>query len=89
MRPLQELLKWHPILSSTGFFLAGTAGTRVLIYVSKQMPPLPKNAGFFTAWAYRVMKGASGLDPNKSLLDPSILKAAGVSDDTIKQARKS
>jgi hypothetical protein len=47
--------------------LSGGVATRILVYVSKKMPPLPAKAGFWQTWMYALVSGASGLDPNATL----------------------
>ncbi len=55
---------------ASGFFLGGSA-TRLLVYVSSQMPPLPANSGWWTQFIYKLVKGASGLDPSAVVLPPA------------------
>lgn len=78
MTEIQSLLYYHPIVSSVITFMLGSGGTRALIYISKKMPPLPDKAGWWEQFFYSIVKGASGLDPNKALVSMNLLKSAGV-----------
>lgn len=74
MTEIQSLLYYHPIVSSVITFVLGSGGTRALIYISKKMPPLPSNSGWWAQFFYSIMKGASGLDPNATLLPANTIK---------------
>lgn len=67
---LAELYKWHPMLASAITFVLGGGGIRVVIYVAKKLPPLPKNAGWWAQFGYALVQGLSGLDPNASIVPP-------------------
>ena len=74
---VHHLLLWG-LLSG---FVSGTGLTRALIYLSKKLPPLPKNAGFWAQFLYNVVSGASGLDPNASIISPgAVSKIMGAHD---------
>lgn len=53
---------------------SGGAATRFLVYVSSQMPPLPSGAGWWVQFFYKLVKGASGLDPSSTILSPKDIK---------------
>ena len=61
----------HYIATRAGTFIAGGGCVRFLVYVSAKMPPLPSNSGFWTTWAYRLIKGTSGLDPSATVTPPA------------------
>jgi len=48
-------------------FVTGGGVQRALVYVSKVMPPLPANAGWWAQFCYWLVKGVSGLDPNSTI----------------------
>ena len=57
------------ITSITSFFTGGGM-VRTLTYVSKRLPPLPKDAGWWAQLAYSLVGGTSGLDPNSTITPP-------------------
>ena len=59
-------------------FLTGGGASRVLIYVSKSLAPLPPNAGWWAQTFYSLVKNLSGLDPNSAIVSQSTLKAMGL-----------
>jgi hypothetical protein len=62
-------------------FISGGGLVRVAIYVSKNLAPLPKDAGWWATTFYNLVKGASGLDPNSSVIPQhamQVLKDTGV-----------
>ena len=61
----------HYISTRIGAFIAGGGAGRVALYVSKSLAPLPANAGWWKTTAYNILKGASGLDPNATVVPPS------------------
>lgn len=65
-----EFREWHLIVTGITSFVIGGGGVRFLIYVSKNMPALPKDAGWWTQFIYSLMKGASGLDPSAAIIPP-------------------
>lgn len=71
----------HIGVALVSFFLGG-GGVRVLIYISKNLAPLPKDAGFWMTSFYNCVKGLSGLDPNSAIVSQSTLKAMGLPTPT-------
>lgn len=65
-------------LNLIGGILLGGGGARFLIYLAKQLPALPPNASFFATFAYNIVKGASGLDPNSRILTPAMMQSLPV-----------
>jgi hypothetical protein len=63
-RVAQETLMHHSAALWQLIVAAGSGGgaLRALNYISKQMPPLPPNAGWWKSFFYSLMKGASGHD---------------------------
>lgn len=51
--------------------IAGGGGIRFLVYVSKALPALPKDAGWWQQLFYNLIKGASGLDPSATIQAPN------------------
>jgi hypothetical protein len=49
-------------------FLTGGGAVRLMLYISKAMPKLPPNAGWWTQFLYAIVKGASGLDPSATIV---------------------
>ena len=73
------------LLSVLASFISGTGLTRVLIYIAQRMPPLPKDAGFWAQFAYNILHGASGLDPNATFIPAgAVSKIMGVPADPAK-----
>jgi hypothetical protein len=58
--------------------LTGAGVVRTLVYVSKNLAPLPPNAGWWATTAYNLVKGLSGLDPNSTILSQGTLAAMGL-----------
>jgi hypothetical protein len=58
------------IYTALASFVSGGGVIRFLIYVSSNMPPLPKNAGWWTQLVYSLVKGTSGLDPSAAIVPP-------------------
>lgn len=59
------------IWTAIGAFVGGGVVQRFAVFVSKALPPLPPNAGFWAQWGYAIVKGVSGLDPNAQIVPPS------------------
>lgn len=56
-------------------FLTGGGLSRLLIYIAKNLAPLPKDAGFWATTLYQCVKGLSGLDPNASIIPQHAMEA--------------
>lgn len=63
----------HIGLALSGIIFGG-GGVRFLIYVAKKLPPLGKDAGWWAQFAYNLVQGLSGLDPNSAIVTQSQLK---------------
>lgn len=57
--------------------VTGGGGLRFLVYVSKNLPPLPANSGWWTQFFYAMVKGGSGLDPNSVIVPADAMRDAG------------
>ena len=55
--------------------ITGGGGVRFLVYISKAMPPLSANAGWWSQFLYNLLKNTSGLDPNAAILSQNTVKA--------------
>lgn len=62
---------WLAIWSAIVAFLGGGTVQRILVFISKTMPPIPDRAGFWAKWAYSTMKALSGLDPSAKIVLPT------------------
>lgn len=47
-------------------FVSGGGIVRLAAYVSKALPPLPPNAGWWANFFYNLLKHATGIDPNSA-----------------------
>lgn len=48
---------------------------RFFAYLAKALPPLGANAGWFSTFAYNLLKNATGIDPNSTTLSPTAMSA--------------
>lgn len=55
--------------------ITGGGGVRFLVYVSKAMPPLKPNAGWWAQLFYNLLKNTSGLDPSAAILSQHTVAA--------------
>jgi len=64
----------HIIIALGG---AGVGGAllRIGVYISHSLPPLKPNAGFWTTFAYNIIKGLSGVDPSATILSPTAMSS--------------
>jgi len=58
------------LIASGTAFVTGGGAFRVALYVSKRLPPLPKDAGWWTQLAYSLVSGISGLDASATIVPP-------------------
>jgi hypothetical protein len=58
------------IVTALSAFFTGGGIVKFLVYVSKNMPPLPSNAGWWKTFGYSLLKGLSGLDPSATIISP-------------------
>jgi hypothetical protein len=59
------------VYTAVASFITGGGLVKFLVYVSAKLPPLPKTAGWWQQFAYALVKGASGLDPNATIVPPA------------------
>lgn len=54
----------HAVIAAAAAGLVSGHGlTRAAVYVAKNLPPLPANAGWWPRLFYSLVKGASAVDP--------------------------
>lgn len=72
--PVGAVVHHHVLLLSVLVsFISGNGLSRILIYLSKKLPPLPKDAGWWAQFAYNLLGGASGLNPNSFIIPPGVV----------------
>lgn len=59
---------WLAIWSAVVAFFGGGTLQKLSVYVSKNLPPLPANAGWWKQFFYNLLKNVSGLDPNATIV---------------------
>lgn len=57
-------------ITAVSAFITGGGIQRFLVWVSKSMPPLPSGSGWWKTLFYNLMKGASGLNPSATIVEP-------------------
>ena len=55
------------LLTAIASFITGGGAFRYLLYISKVLPPLPSNSGWWAQAIYAIVKNVSGLDPNSTI----------------------
>ena len=58
------------VISVIAAFVSGGGVVKFLVYLSKAMPALPANAGWWKQLGYSLVKNASGLDPSATIINP-------------------
>ena len=58
------------ILALVSSFIAGGGLVKLLVYVSKALPPLKSDAGWWRQLFYNLIKNTSGLDPSAMIINP-------------------
>jgi len=61
---------WHHIVTGVTSFFAGGYATRLLVTVSKSLPPLPTNATWKQTFGYNLLKNITDLDPSSKITAP-------------------
>lgn len=56
-----------------GTFLGTATFQRFLAYIASAVPPLKPGAGWWATFAYNLLKGATGIDPNATTLSPTTM----------------
>jgi hypothetical protein len=74
VQPEHAYSTW-PVINLIIGIVTGGGGLRFLVYMSKALPPCPKNAGFFQQFMYNCIKNVSGLDPSSTIMPQHSMQA--------------